>query len=645
MSKNTIIPVSVKIILKFYLLFLIIAFLARFSLMCFHLDEIADVNFWTIFKAYLVGIHFYTTTACYVFALPFVIFAIFDFIGRKNKVFEMIMTVFMTIILFITTFACVSDIPYYNQFADHINLTSMDWFKGENGFSDVMNMILGDPSLWLFFIPLVILIVGIYFASRWIIKSSTGWESTNYIKKSIATLLMMVLIFFGMRGYITRERPISVYDSFYCDNSLLNQLGQNPTYTFITSYLTDVTLMDDELAIANMRQYLDIQDDNGFANPLSRRFNAQSEPNNYNVVMVLMESMGNDLLERSGHFQGLTPFLDSLVNQSLYFENCFSSGKHTITGVFSSLCSFATTFQDNPTYQTNPIKSEPVLSYNNLPKTLKDNGYNTMFFIPHDASWEKLDAFLLKNGIDKIYSAPDYDKTAEWSSWGVNDEYLLDFAVNTLSDYNDANPFFATIMTVSNHQPYIMPKSYQRKSKNDREAIIQFSDDALRHFFEKASKTSWFDNTVFVMVGDHGRDYVKSYTPPVSYLHVPLIFYSPSLIKPEVNSNLASQVDIFPTLMDILNVSFVNNTLGVDLLNFKRPMTFASGDTEYCVFDDEWYLIGSKNKPSQLFHYRNLDMKNYAEEYPEIVERMKNYGESNFQAFQYIYKKRLQNVE
>lgn len=645
MSKNTIIPVSVKIILKFYLLFLIIAFLARFSLMCFHLDEIANVSFWTIFKAYLVGIHFDTATACYILALPFVIFTVFDFIGRKNKLFEKVMTVFLTIILVITTFACVSDIPYYNQFADHINLTSLDWFKGENGFSDVMNMILGDPSLWLFFIPLVLLIVGIYFVSRWIIRTTEAWQSKGYVRKSIFALVMMVLCFFGMRGYVTRMRPLGVYDSFYCDNSLLNQLGQNPTYTFITSYLTDVTLMDDELAIANMRNYLDIQDVEEFQNPLSRRFVADSLPNNYNVVLIVMESMGNDLLTRSGHFQGYTPFLDSLVDQSLYFENCFSSGKHTISGVFSTLCAFSNTFQDDPTYQLNPIKSEPVLSYNNLPKTLRDNGYKTMFFVPHEATWEKLDVFLLKNGIDKIYSDNEYDKDAERSSWGVNDEYLLNFAIKEFNNYDSESPFFATILTVSNHQPYIMPKTYQRKSKNDREAAIQFSDYALQQFFEKASKTEWFDNTVFVLVGDHGRDYVKSYTPPVSYVHVPLIFYSPSLIKPEVSSNFASQVDIYPTVMDLLNISFVNNTLGVDLLKVKRPMVFASGDTEYCIFDDEWYLIGSKNKPSQLYHYRNLDMKNYAEENPEIVEKMKNYGESNFQAFQYIYKKRLQDVE
>ena len=645
MSKKIIIPASVKIIVKIYLLFLLISLLYRLSLMCFHLDEIAGMPFWTIFKAYLVGLHFDTATACYVLALPLIVFAIYDFIGRKSVVFEKIMTVFMTILFVITTFACVSDIPYYNQFADHINLTSLDWFKGENGFSDVMKMILGDPSLWLFFFPLAILIVGIYFVARWIIRKSTDWVPMSYVARGIVTLLMMVLCFIGMRGYVTRERPMGVYDSFYCDNSLLNQLGQNPTYSFISSYLTDVSLMDDELAIANMREYLDIQDVTEFENPLSRRFVADTVPNNYNVVLIIMESMGNDLLERSGHFQGLTPFLDSLVDQSLYFENCFSAGKHTITGVFSSLCSFANTFQDDPTYQLNPIKSEPVLSYNNMPKTLKDNGYNTMFFVPHEATWEKLDVFLLKNGIDRIYSDLDYDKDVERSSWGVNDEYLLNFAVKALNKYDSEQPFFATILTVSNHQPYIMPKSYQRRSKNDREAAIQFSDDALRIFFEKASKSSWFDNTVFVLVGDHGRDYVKSYTPPVSYLHVPLIFYCPSLIQPEVSPNFASQVDIYPTLMDVLDISFVNNTLGIDLLQYQRPMTFSSGDTEYCLFDDEWYMIGSKNKPSQLYRYKNLDMKNYAEEKPEIVEKMKNYGESNFQAFQYIYKKRLQNVE
>ena len=404
MSRKFNIPVSVKITLKFYLVIVVISLLYRFSLMSFHLDEIAGVPFPTIIKGFFVGLHFDTVTASYILALPFIIFAIFDFIGRKNVIFEKIMTVVMTILLAILTFACIADIPYYNQFADHINLTAMDWFKGDNGMADVTNMILGDPSLWLFFIPLVLLIIGIYWVSKKIIKNTTVWQSGYYVVKSISTLVMLVIIFFGMRGYIIRERPISVYDSFYCENSFLNQMGHNPTYTFITSYLTDVTLMDDELAIANMRKYLDIKEDSGFQNPLSRRFVADTVPNNYNIVLILMESMSADLLTQNGYFQGLTPFLDSLVNQSLYFKNCFSAGKHTISGIFSSLCSYANTFNDDPTYQFNPVKTDPVLTYNSLPKTLKDNGYHTMFFLSHEATWEKLDVFLNKNNIDRIYS-------------------------------------------------------------------------------------------------------------------------------------------------------------------------------------------------------------------------------------------------
>ena len=643
MSRKFNIPVSVKITLKFYLVIVAISLLYRLGLMFCHLDEIAGVPFFTIVKGFFVGLHFDTVTASYVLALPFIIFTIFDFIGKKNVVFEKIMTVVMTILLAILTFAYVSDIPYYNQFADHINLTAMDWFKGDNGIKDVTNMILGDPSLWLFFIPLILVIIGIYYISKKIVRNASIWESKHYVVKSISTLVMLVLIFFGMRGYVTRERPISVYDSFYCENSFLNQMGHNPTYTFITSYLTDVTLMDDELTIANMRQYLDIQEDSGFQNPLSRRFVADTVPNNYNVVLILMESMSADLLTQNGHYQELAPFLDSLVNQSLYFENCFSAGKHTISGIFSSLCGYANTFHDDPTYQFNPVKTDPVLTYNSLPKTLKDNGYHTMFFLSHEATWEKLDVFLNKNYIDRIYSYPDYDPNAEKSNWGVCDDYLLQYAANTFNDCE--KPFFGTIMTVSNHQPYIIPKSFQSHFKNDKDAVVEYADWSLRHFFETATKTEWFDNTIFVLVGDHGKDYVKSYIPPVSYFHIPLVFYAPLKLAPEVNSGFVSQVDIYPTLMDMLDISFVNNTMGINLLQEKRPMVFASGDTEYCVFDDDWYFIGSKNKPPQLYHYQDLDGKNYAEEKPEIVEKMKNYGESNFQSFNYIYKKRLQNVE
>ena len=122
------------------------------------------------------------------------------------------------------------------------------------------------------------------------------------------------------------------------------------------------------------------------------------------------------------------------------------------------------------------------------------------------------------------------------------------------------------------------------------------------------------------------------------------MFYAPKLIKPETKNDFVSQIDIYPTLMHLLNISFTNNTEGINVLKEKREYSFFSGDSEYGVINDKWYFIGGKKQPAQLYKYTDKNQQNLAEQYPEIVTEMQTYGESYFQVYQYLTEKKLQNL-
>jgi phosphoglycerol transferase MdoB-like AlkP superfamily enzyme len=197
-------------------------------------------------------------------------------------------------------------------------------------------------------------------------------------------------------------------------------------------------------------------------------------------------------------------------------------------------------------------------------------------------------------------------------------------------------------MTASDHGPFYVPDYFEPRSEDIRYQITEYADWSLRRFIEMASERPWFDNTLFVFVADHGAVLDTDYSIPLSYFHTPLVFYMPKHLQAVENGSIASQMDVFPTVMGVLGKNYVNNTFGIDLLKEERRFVYFMGDDKYGVLDDEWLFI---NKPSEgqkgLYRYSEKEKKNYITEHPEIAEEMQKYGESSWQVSEYqIVKKK-----
>ena len=197
-------------------------------------------------------------------------------------------------------------------------------------------------------------------------------------------------------------------------------------------------------------------------------------------------------------------------------------------------------------------------------------------------------------------------------------------------------PFFAAMMTASDHGPYYIPDYFEPKNTEQKYQITEYADWSLQRFIEMAHEKPWFDNTLFVFVADHGATLDSDYSIPLSYFHTPLVFYMPDKLQPQVNEAIASQMDVFPTVMGILNKSYINNTFGIDLQNESRKYTYFMGDDKYGVLNHEWLLI---NKPSEdqigLYKYQEKEKKNYISDYPELAKEMQKYAESAWQVSEY----------
>ena len=376
-------------------------------------------------------------------------------------------------------------------------------------------------------------------------------------------------------------------EAYYCDDSFLNQLGINPSFNLLTSVLDDLRKENRELhlmpyaeAISYARASLGIQGKADSNYVLRRRVVSAISPRRHNVVVILMESMSASLLKTFGQPDELTPTLDSLYRCSLAFTNCYSAGIHTNHGLTASLYSFpALMFR-------NLMKGTVTPHREGIPTILRREGYHNMFFMTHEAQYDNMKAFFSTNGYDDIYSQENYPRDSVVNSFGVGDHFEMNFALGKINAAaRRHNPFLATILTISNHPPYKVPTWFHARSKEAEKQIVEYADWSIGQFLKAARREPWYRNTVFVIYADHGKMVGKTDGElPVSYNHIPLLIFGPD-VKPQLYDGLAQQVDIVPTVLGLLGLSYDYDGFGVDWLKTRRQMVFYSADNQVVARD------------------------------------------------------------
>jgi phosphoglycerol transferase MdoB-like AlkP superfamily enzyme len=443
-------------------------------------------------------------------------------------------------------------------------------------------------------------------------------------------LLLHVLCIIGMRGTFNLY-PLRTGDAFFTCYPFYNQLGINPAFTFMKSIqdaskqrntVNDLMTMSD--ALDQVKKELGIEGQTG-ENPLAREVCAQSEPSDANVVVILMESMSSNCLSLESKGKKLTPYLNQLINRSYYFEHFYSSGVHTNNGIVSTLYGYPTLF-DRPSMAQNPNQ------YTGLPVNLQNAGYQTLFFVTSNPNYDNMNVFLLVNGFQRIYSQFDYPEEKIVNNFGVSDDYLFEYGMNTLNKAAKKDkPFLAVFMTVSNHPPYIVPEKHKDASEKEEECVLAFADNSLKTFMENAEQQEWFKNTYFVLLGDHGAVMgFQKYGMALSYNHVPCLIYSPMLKDaPRRLSCYGGQIDIFPTVMGLLNRSYTNDSFGIDLLREERSCMFFSSNNQLgCIDGDNFYVRDLDIDKDFLYNLHSDSPENLAGKSPEITSRLKGYAVS-----------------
>ena len=332
-----------------------------------------------------------------------------------------------------------------------------------------------------------------------------------------------------------------------------------------------------------------------------------------NVVIIILESFSRAFIGslnpqlQDPRDRSYTPFLDSLIHESLVFPNAFANGRKSIDAIPSVTASI-------PALVLPYVISERSgNTINSIASLLSPQGYQTAFFHGAPNGSMGFDAFTKIAGFQRYVGKNEYGNEADFDGiWGVWDEPFFQFFANEMNKMNE--PFATTLFSVSSHHPYELPAKYKGKFPEGRIPLnkcIRYTDHSLQKFFDTARKMPWFKNTLFVITADHAVDSdIREYYTSVNYFAIPLLFYKPDGSLKGVDPGLAEQIDILPTVLGYLNfpdpyLAFGNNLFDKNSRRFvinyiQDSYQFLSGDYAFYLTDDKLTAIYNRKDDPEL---------------------------------------------
>jgi phosphoglycerol transferase MdoB-like AlkP superfamily enzyme len=411
--------------------------------------------------------------------------------------------------------------------------------------------------------------------------------------KSFNFLLIIGLSILSIRGGF-QLIPISIIDAGNFVKPQCVPIVLNTPFCIIKSGI---------LYTLNEKKYMDETEANTLVNPIKKYNYTDADFKNKNVVIIILESFSKEFT-KLGHRKSYTPFLDSLMDNSFVYTNAFSNGKRSIEGIPAIVASIPSFDID---YISTVYSNDKIMS---LASTLKTKGYYSSFFHGGTNGTMNFNGFCGTAGFDTYFGRNEYNNEIDYDgSWGIWDEPFLQRFAQELD--KQQQPFLSTVFTLSSHHPFIVPNKYKSKfheGKMPVQKCIAYTDYALQQFFNSAKKSKWFANTLFVFTADHtGPSEDPVFANSYGNYQIPIFFYEPSNSLKGTDSKVAQQLDIMPTVLNLLHYnqpffSFGNNLNDTTQNKNRFAINFYNGVYQY--FNNEEMLQFNGEKTVSLYNYK-----------------------------------------
>ncbi|WP_379707492.1 LTA synthase family protein [Ferruginibacter yonginensis] len=569
-------PKTIQWIVKLFLIYLFIFTAFRVAtVVCFKPGNISINELW---PSFWLGLKYDLRWIAFILMPIATLSVVSRFSPFFNETSQKIWTAYLGIITLLVLFFYGADFGQFAYINARLNADALIFAEDPR---ESMQMVWQSyPIVWILvgLIGAVLMIIWMFKKTHVVVEGkNANIHKFGYRRRWHAAALIILGWF--MYGFFT-AKPLNFFRAFNLNDEFKSNLALNPLQNFFTTlrfrdpdYKTHA-----QEHLPQMRSFLGLD---AASNSYKRVVHPSSKAleSTPNVVLVICESFSMYKSSMSGNELNSTPYFNQLTKEGIFFNRCFSPTFGTARGVFATITGI-------PDVQLSKFSTRNEAAVNQRTIINDFDGYEKFYFIGGRSEFNNFKG-LVKNidGI-RIYEEGQY-KAAKLNVWGISDKNLFLEANKVMAQ--QTKPFFTIIQTADNHRPFNLPeedKDFIPKNipeetllKNGFESLKEYNafaytDYCFQKFMEAAKKEKYFNNTIFVFVGDHGVEGNAAAVYPSAWNeqrladeHIPLLFYAPALLTPQQHSEVVSQIDVLPTIAGMVQQTYTNTTLGRDLLD------------------------------------------------------------------------------
>lgn len=578
-------------IVRVYLLFQLIT-RAALSSYAISQQEIRAVD---LIPVFVIGTFNDLVSLCYFLPVILLLTALLNkLLMRYKRVYLVCSFIVYALSISLLTFIALAEITFWDEFGSRFNFIAVDYLIYTNEIIGTVKESL--PYVQILLAIGIITLLASVLSRKYLINQVSNIRSKYHVGYAIILFLLSVLAF---NFYDPNKLNVST-------NRYAKELAKNGPYEFFSAFLNNsldynnfYPVIDPQNALAIVRTNLST-DKKGFLDnaSISRAISLPTNNQKHNVIFIVVESLSSEFMGKFGNKQNITPNLDKLADESILFTNLYAVGTRTVRGLE------AITLSIPPTPGSSIIRRPNNHSLFNIGTVFKREGYDINFVFGGYSYFDNLQNYFSGNGyniVDRNHLRSNEISFA--NIWGVADEDILIKSLELADQsYKEGKPFLSLIMTTSNHRPYTFPEGrIDLPSGGGRSAAVKYTDYAIAHFLDIAKTHPWFDNTIFVITADHCASSAGKTDLPINKYHIPLLIYAPKLLKPQVIDSLASQIDIAPTVLGLLNFSYNSKFFGQDVLRSPPNRAFISTYQLLGLMKNDHLVILSPNSLPKIY--------------------------------------------
>lgn len=608
-----------SLLVSFIIWFLLLSQFLRISFFIWQYDEVSW-NLIDLMRTLLTGLFFDIGTITFISICSVIYYSIMPNKWIGSVLDKILVYFFTSLTVFILVFTFFAELTFWDEFKTRFNFIAVDYLIYTHEVVANIKQSYPLPFLIGGVLLLTLVFLFIFYKRK---AFTTTFTSKADVKTRISVLLSTIGIALFFAFFINNNQ------AEWSSNRYNSEISKSGIYSFFAAfrnnqmkYVDFYTSIDNNKAFGIVRKKLAQSNSNYTKNNNSiHRTITDSIPSlkNKNVVFVLVESLSGSFLKEFGNKENITPFLDSLAQKSIFFEDLYATGTRTVRGME------AVTLCIPPTPGQSIVKRPDNQNLYTVCSVFKSRKYDCNFFYGGDGYFDNMNAYFGGNGFtiydrgrgsvlsDKIKTIRNNindDEVTFENAWGICDEDIFNKMLQVAdAQYKKNKPFFNFVMTTSNHRPSTYPSGkIDIPSGTSREGAVKYTDFALKELFKKAKTKPWFKNTVFVIIADHCASSAGKDEIDVANYHIPAFIVNLPENQNQKIAQQCSQIDLWPTLFSLFHWNYESDFFGKDVLNPHFEQRALLGTYRKLVLmEKEKVMILSDQKKQAFYTWNKKD--------------------------------------